>query len=654
MFHLCLDINNLFIIYPTLCTLYLMQHNMNLETFLNQKGKKIDCLNKACKAGHVDIVKAIISSINTYDYGSDTFYSACEGGNIEITKLIYALCKLSNGVKNMSKLLYYGIGGACCYGNINVVKFYMHELQKYPNILKRHIDTYFINACESGNIELVHYIMRENSNSCKIYFPFNFSLRRACIGGNLEIVKLLLENGAICDSYIVLLACKAGNIEIVELLLTKCVKSGKRVVLTDNCLISACEGKNIKMVEFLINKGLTNWGDCFRKACEINCFEIMELMIVKSQEVKIECVVEHVTNCSMNLIKTIKLMMMKQPTPVKPAILTTPTTPMSLSQLEFWNKGLEGACSGKNIEIVKFISRHIWNDKDCENGENNKNSTINWNRCLHNACYGGSMEIVDFVIKNAKTKENTNITDWNKGLHIACGEGHIDIIKCMISMGANDWHDAAYGSCRSKHIEITKYMISKGFGNLDNVNKLFVYACGEGLTEIAELLIKNGANNWGDGSYVACMRGYIGCVQLILKYGTNDIELLTGMLCTYVMYSDYLTIKGLVAGEIPPVPNNSDICILIVKQGGYACSKNMSGHKFKNTLNTLQNIDNLTLYCLCCKYGYFNSDADIYINLLMKHPPYILLVSCKSGPVNKKCHMNRLPTELFRLLFEYC
>lgn len=632
---------------------------MDLETCIIQKNnKKIECLNRACKACRIDIVKAIVSSGNTYDYGSDTFYSACEGGNIEITKIIYALCKLSNGLKNMHELLYRGMAGACEYGNIDIITLYMNELRKYPNNLKDHMNLYINNACKSGNMELVDYLI----TICEQYklCLFSSGLTGACIGGHFKIAKLMIEKGAHCESYMISHACKSGNIKIVELLLSQ------GAILIDKCLISACEGKNIEMVKFLVNEGLTNWGDGLSKACQVGCVEIMEFMIEKSREVhKIQCVIEHKKGCEMGLIETIKLICVKQPpAPTTPTPITP--TPITPTEAEFWNKGLRGACLGGNIEIVKFIFQHIRNGRD---GGSGSESAIYWNRCLEDACFGGSTEVVEFVIHNGAISS----TDWNEGLIAACIIGNLEIIERMITMGANDWYSAAYRACYNKHFEIAKYMISKDLESLYNVNKLFVYACGEGLTEIAELLIKKGANDWLNSSYLASWRGYTECVKLILKYMKDMADsteilvvcnkmLVMCMLCnssedvhyTYLRTIRLATETGTEIETIPHVPNNTDISIILIKQGADVNTENMFRMKLKDMLF---NTDSFTLYCLCCKYGYFSLDVNKYNNLLRMHPPYILLVSCKAANTNTsiiKCHVNKLPVDLFRLLFTFC
>jgi ankyrin repeat protein len=54
----------------------------------------------------------------------------------------------------------------------------------------------------------------------------------------------------------------------------------------------------------------------------------------------------------------------------------------------------------------------------------------NWNRGLDGACFGGHLDIVKFMIEKGAN-------EWNRGLFYACYGGHLDIVKFLIEKGAN-------------------------------------------------------------------------------------------------------------------------------------------------------------------------------------------------------------------------
>ena len=78
----------------------------------------------------------------------------------------------------------------------------------------------------------------------------NPSLYHAIQASNLEIIQLLLENGATIDDKDMLLACSKGRIDIVSLLM----KYGGKLTAAnsmDNVLSKATSEDNHELVEFL-------------------------------------------------------------------------------------------------------------------------------------------------------------------------------------------------------------------------------------------------------------------------------------------------------------------------------------------------------------------------------------------------------------------
>ena len=94
-----------------------------------------------------------------------------------------------------------------------------------------------------------------NSSSKNAYLPRGTirgkpSLYYAILASNLEIVQLLLENGAIVNERDMLLACSNGRIDIVSLLM----KYGGKLSAgnsSDNVLTKAAIGDNHELIEFL-------------------------------------------------------------------------------------------------------------------------------------------------------------------------------------------------------------------------------------------------------------------------------------------------------------------------------------------------------------------------------------------------------------------
>jgi ankyrin repeat protein len=121
------------------------------------------------------------------------------------------------------------------------------------------------------------------------------------------------------------------------------------------------------------------------------------------------------------------------------------------------------------------------------------NNKLKSNDGLNYACQGGNLEIVKLMIK-----KGANI--WNWGLEGACEGGHLEIVNLMIEKGANDWNNGLYGACKGGKLEMVNLMNEKG---ANNWNIGLFGACKDGQLEMVNLMIEKGAtycgkcnNNW--------------------------------------------------------------------------------------------------------------------------------------------------------------
>lgn len=85
-----------------------------------------------------------------------------------------------------------------------------------------------------------------------------------------------------------------------------------------------------------------------------------------------------------------------------------------------WNGGLNGACEGGHLELVKIIL-----------SKNNRACTW-WDYSLYKACIGGNIHIVKLMINPEITGDN-GARDWNWGLYGACKFNHQNVAELMIN-----------------------------------------------------------------------------------------------------------------------------------------------------------------------------------------------------------------------------
>ncbi len=176
----------------------------------------------------------------------------------------------------------------------------------------------------------------------------------------------------------------------------------------------------------------------------------------------------------------------------------------------------------KRFEIYATESIHnnsILFEKYCKNNDIIKirkiikiDIELNWNWGLEGACEGGHIDIIKFMIEKGAH-------GWNMGLHYACLGGHLDIVKFVIEKGANCWNWGLEGACNGGHIDIVKFLIEKGAGNWHWGLRR---ACSNGYIDIVKLIIEKGFYSWNDGLYYACFGKQTNIVNLMIEKGADE------------------------------------------------------------------------------------------------------------------------------------
>jgi Ankyrin repeats (3 copies) len=128
----------------------------------------------------------------------------------------------------------------------------------------------------------IPYISTKGYNPEKFYKEykdrkeiFDIAMAYASEGGQMEIVKLMIEKGATHFIWAMADAARGGHIEIVKFMIEK--------VATDFnwTMRNAARGGHIKIVKLMIEKGATDFNWTMRNAAEEGHMDIVKLMIEK-------------------------------------------------------------------------------------------------------------------------------------------------------------------------------------------------------------------------------------------------------------------------------------------------------------------------------------------------------------------------------------
>lgn len=165
-----------------------MGGHVKLATSMIQKNEALNpgttdfsgCLYQAGLNGHIKIVNLMLT------YGSAGlewgFYGACEGGFINIVKLILKTNQLQNGT-SWSRILYQGFSRVCLGGNLELTKLMMEY-----DVCDLNYGMY--QACLGGSIQIAELMIAKGADD------FNSGLEGACWYKQKELVALMIEKGA--------------------------------------------------------------------------------------------------------------------------------------------------------------------------------------------------------------------------------------------------------------------------------------------------------------------------------------------------------------------------------------------------------------------------------------------------------------------------
>lgn len=121
-------------------------------------------------------------------------------------------------------------------------------------------------------------------------------------------------------------------------------------------------------------------------------------------------------------------------------------------------------------------------------------------------------------LESIKTLPMWRSEELNWGLCGACEGGNEDIAEMMIKLGANNYEMAFHGACRYAQIKMIQMLMKKG---IRYVNSGLRVACRCGHMDVACFLIKEGATDMDGGLYNALESGNEKLVLMMIEYGAT-------------------------------------------------------------------------------------------------------------------------------------
>lgn len=214
-------------------------------------------LESACRGGHLDVIKYLISEgfdVNSRSLLTSPFSNAILSGKIEVVKYLVSI-----GVNIHTRDLYGRLEcliSSCVHGNDEMFDYFGSLGQKLTS--KDDLLPYFLAASGGGNLKLLKHLLDLNS-----FFghelPFETMrsmLEHSCAEGHIETSKFLVFLGCqIQPGSFFMDACHSGNVELVKFLDEIQDIEKQNASLLDLPFADAMSANNLEMVQHLISIG---------------------------------------------------------------------------------------------------------------------------------------------------------------------------------------------------------------------------------------------------------------------------------------------------------------------------------------------------------------------------------------------------------------
>ncbi|CAF3550465.1 unnamed protein product [Rotaria socialis] len=365
-------------------------------------------LHYAAGGGYVDIVRLLLKHgakvEETNENGHTPLMEAAGGGHVEVTQI---LLDHGAGTNNQSKdkngnktdELHTALMEACMDGHVQVAKLLLDhgaDVNMPPDSYESPLT---LSAC-GGHFELASLLIERGANLEEVNDEGYTPLMEASREGHDEIVNLLVSKGAKVNrtteeaqETALTLACAGGFLEVVKILLS----NGADINLGQSTpLMEASQEGHIELVQYLIENGVnvnqaTRAGDtALGYACESGHTEVAEILLnagAHIDEAENEGRTPLMKASRVGHTCTVRYLISKG-ADVNRSTITNDATPLSL------------ACAGGHFELATILLL---------NGADPNHLLKDRSNCLIEAAKGGHTAIVQLLLEYPKSILNCTI-----------------------------------------------------------------------------------------------------------------------------------------------------------------------------------------------------------------------------------------------------
>ncbi|XP_046572743.1 putative ankyrin repeat protein RF_0381 [Haliotis rubra] len=437
-------------------------------------GDRNTILHMACEGGNLDIVKHILTrnTVNINSLGENDWTPAMKAaikGHKDVFDLIVKEgADLSLVDEEGDSILH----AACEGGNVDIVTYMLKQNSVTINLRGEDMFTPVMMAASKGHIDVFNVLVRENADLLIRDSNQNSILHIACKGGNMEIIKSTLTNFSMDVNDIgkegmtpVMLAASEGRKDMFDFLLQNGADLSHADKHRNNILHRTCQGGNMELVKYVlaqnivkINSRSDDGSSPAMEAAHAGHIEVLKLLVSEGADL---------------------------------TFLT-----------EDKDNILHVALQSKHMDTVKYVLTNDFVEIDSRN--------IHGMTAVMLAAEGGTEKGHSEIVKYILTENAVNINDRDsEGMTpvlLAADYGYGDIIELLESKGADlsvvddSGENILHKLSLVGQVDLVNHVLKKK-SIVRNINKrgvryrtpVMTAACC-GYKEVFDVLVKNGAD----------------------------------------------------------------------------------------------------------------------------------------------------------------
>ncbi|XP_048250649.1 uncharacterized protein LOC124152553 [Haliotis rufescens] len=494
-------------------------------------------LHVACVAGHVDMVKYVLSQkivdINSRGkHGRTPLMVAAVKGHRQVFDLLVTqgadVTLVDDGRNNILHV-------ACLGGYVDMVKYVLSQKTAEINSRGRYGETPLMKAAEKGHRQVFDLLVTRGAGVSLVDELRNSILHVACLGGHVDIVKYVLsQKTADINSRgqygrtPLMVAAVNGHRQVFGLLVTQ----GADVTLVDdgrsNILHVACLGGHVDMVKHVLSQKVTDInsrGQYVRTPLMVAAVnghrQVFDLLVTQGADVTlvddgrnnilhVACLGGHVDMVKYVLSQKVADINSKGQLGETPLMVAAEKGHRQVFDLL--------VTRGAGVSLVDQLRNNI----------------------LHVACLGGHVDMVKYVLSQKVTDINSRGRYGRTPVMVAAEKGHRQVFDLLVTQGADvslvddGRNNILHVTCLGGHVDMVKYVLSQKIADINSRGQHgrtpLMVAAENGHRQVFDLLVTQGADIYlvdsdGDNNlHVACVGGHVDMVKYVLSQKVADIN----------------------------------------------------------------------------------------------------------------------------------